>query len=105
MGNTKSWKWKGRNKVDEERDRFLMNIMELKLHNDQEDYPNDEERYICVIDFSTWTNFGRLWEWSTKQHWWDCYWMKCFWSPNCIIDEIHPDTFANKIYNFLKKIN
>lgn len=65
-------------------------------------------------NFSTWAGFGKLWEWSRWREWWpkfigkigdhqfdepeaglcECSWIDTYY--------IHPDRFANAVYEFLK---
>ena len=57
-------------------------------------------------DFFTWTGFGLLWEWATKQEWWNHFMndqsgkMVCF---EVSYHLINPTNFANAIYEFLKE--
>lgn len=60
-------------------------------------------------DFSTWEGFGKLWEWSSKQEWWDEFKYSLGYSP--VENEglgdsyIHPDRFADAVYNYLKSLD
>lgn len=58
-------------------------------------------------DFSTWEGFGKLWEWTQKQEWWIVF---CQFESNLSIDTsciikrlIHPDRFADAVYEFLRE--
>ena len=61
------------------------------------------------IDFSTWEGFGKLWEWSQEQDWWPDALMGPLFGWVDIDEEtiacsvIHPDLFANAIYEYLKE--
>ncbi len=59
-----------------------------------------------IMDFSTWTYFGVLWEWAQKQEWWEelCATMEG-WSTGHydLLLLIQPDRFANIVYKFLKE--
>jgi hypothetical protein len=62
-------------------------------------------------DFSTWTGFGKLWEWAQKQEWWRKFWyhtsMPMLDGSNIAIPRdqqiIHPDNFANALYSSLRE--
>ena len=54
-----------------------------------------------AINFSTWQGFGQAWEWAQKQGWWEDFWIYSN-DDNGIIDFIHPDRFADALYEFLK---
>jgi hypothetical protein len=55
--------------------------------------------------FSSWSGFGKLWNWSQKQEWWMEFknWYIC---RNKVTFEylIHPDRFADAVYEFLKEM-
>jgi hypothetical protein len=51
-------------------------------------------------DFSTWTGFGKLWEWARDQEWWEEF--RHIWDDR-VYGIIHPDTFADIVYGFLKE--
>ena len=55
-----------------------------------------------VLDFSTWLNFGILWEWSQSQGWWQDVYMVIALTVNSKNGYIHPDRFADQIYEYLK---
>jgi hypothetical protein len=81
-----------------ERDLFLNNIGGKPWRN---------------YNFSTWQGFGFLWGWSQGQGWWEDFlyymedgYLRCncptimLWlAPNFI----HPDLFADAVYQFLKE--
>lgn len=54
--------------------------------------------------FSTWKNFGKLWEWAIRQEWFDEFAgskpHKAWLFP---IGLLEPDRFANAVYKFLKE--
>lgn len=60
-------------------------------------------------DFSTWTGFGKLWEWSQNQDWWDTFeYNNSSESLHCTCHEfnkklINPDRFADAVYVYLKE--
>jgi hypothetical protein len=71
------------------------------------------ERSKCVsTDFSSWEGFGKLWEWCKKQEWWKVwrgtryasYELWCWDGNTCYLREnfLHPDTFADAVYVYLK---
>jgi len=66
------------------------------------DFPN--------IDFSTWQQFGQLWEWSIKQDWWGSFLSKFTMGgemgeelPDYLGRLINPNKFADALYKYLKK--
>lgn len=67
------------------------------------------QSHECVrVDFTTWTGFGKLWEWATKQDWWpDFAQDHCWYNPNYYVfikcGLINPTTFAKAIYEFRKE--
>lgn len=106
--------------MNTERDKFLTEAMGECWH---EGWQPDEDAtlYYCsncstyysqqAIDeqrslFSTWAGFGRLWTFAHQQEWWadfvnrliDKELTKAF--PACFI---HPDRFADAVYEFLSK--
>ena len=118
----------------QDRDRFLTEAMGDCWHEPEaKTYrvaSGEYEYYICAnckkdyrdcgfqIDFSTWTGFGKLWEWATQQSWWLLYLESnhtissiptnhigsSYLSGEMIyVDFIHPDNFANALYAFLKE--
>jgi hypothetical protein len=59
-----------------------------------------------VIDFSTWTNFGKLWEWAQGQEWWSWFVHEYIFDSMEGFQDlslIHPDRFADALYQFLKE--
>ena len=79
------------------------------------------KEYACRNnDFSTWGGFGKLWEWTSKQEWWDSFYPYSLCSQSVTVstlcysgqDEIFhifdqkfidPDKFANAVYEYLKE--
>ena len=64
--------------------------------------------FICANNFFTWEGFGKLWEWSTKQEWWQGFLNKHDVSPDFRFrgfdtDLINPTNFANAIYEYPKE--
>jgi hypothetical protein len=66
-------------------------------------------------DFSTWPGFGKLWEWAQQQEW-KVQFAKYLGCSYCVssdpaqtgisslrVEFIHPDRFANAVYEFLKE--
>lgn len=53
-------------------------------------------------NFSTWTGFGKLWEWAQKQEWFQSFY-EAIGEWEIINNYIHPDRFADAIYQFLKE--
>ena len=51
-------------------------------------------------NFSSWENFGKLWEWANEQPWWNEFWVKNAKHIQTIID---PTYFADSMYKFLDK--
>lgn len=67
----------------------------------------------CDIDFSTWEDFGELWEWAQEQEWWADVVRWDFYTDEegithgaNFIQEglIHPNHFADAIYEYLKGV-
>lgn len=113
---------------NQERDKFLTEAMGETWH----EWVLPEEhckhipgiRYKCKCggfhptlkrnnDFSTWAGFGKLWEWSRLQEWWDMFGAKEVYTleshPEAIDYDhlfpdqlIHPDRFASAVYEYLK---
>jgi hypothetical protein len=63
-------------------------------------------------NFSRWEYFGKLWEWAQKQEWFDNLRLWEHYSDGAggvyagnFVNEslIHPDRFADAVYNFLKE--
>ena len=66
-------------------------------------YQNDH-----LTDFSTWEGFGKLWEWSQEQGWWESF-VFCNWRTSLSLHEyigewVNPDGFADAVYDFLKEV-
>lgn len=106
-----------------ERDKFLTEAMGeqwfcydviVGYEMDRYDFPTTQKpikRKNTTNDFSTWSDFGKLWEWSQKQSWWKdlkesfpCWigkeQMDCCWHTEAIIN---PDKFADIVYDYLKE--
>lgn len=94
--------------MNTKRDKFLTEAME-------EEFSQYTHEIYKENNLSTWEGFGKLWEWAQKQEWWKEF---CF-SPigdgyHCYIVSkgldkfaigcayIHPDRFADAVYQFLK---
>ena len=67
----------------------------------------EKSNYVdgCVNNnFSTWQSFGKLWEWAKGQEWLDDFLRskphRAWLIP---IAWVHPDNFANALYEFLKE--
>lgn len=92
-----------------ERDKFLNVLMGGCWHTDQEEYPLYCYKCECVVyndtNFSTPEGFLNLWNWAKEQPWWhhfiDTRPAACS-LEQTIIDLIHPDHFADVIYEFLR---
>ena len=92
------------------RDKFLTEAMGWKHWNsigDKHYYiptdfvPRDPE---LMLDFSTWDAFGVLWNWAQQQEWWTAFAFKHTGHGTFYPDGlIHPDRFADAVYNFLKE--
>ena len=99
--------------MNQERDRFLTEAM----GNHWFTTPNSNlaEVYHLNDDFSTWQNFGKLWEFARKQDWFDDFLIdRGFFRleakmPNkggftlMHLHWVNPDRFANAICEFLKE--
>ena len=89
------------------RDKFLTEAIGECWHSDDPDMHTFTTRCrICgeageTTNFSTWQGFGKLWEWAQNQGWWEDFWIYSN-DDNGIIDFIHPDRFADALYEFLK---
>lgn len=58
-------------------------------------------------DFSTWEGFGKLWEWAQEQEWWRAFALSfgnVHYDWLFRQDTIHPDRFADALYEFLKEV-
>jgi hypothetical protein len=80
-----------------ERDTFLTESM-LPALKDTKHIP---------YKFSTWEGFGKLWEWAQKQGWWNSFidagGMDCSKDRLFPVAGIHPNRFADALYELLKK--
>lgn len=61
-----------------------------------------------VGDFSTWESFGKLFEWSSEQEWWDRSFTYDLIDDDCQrgmipYKFINPNRFANALYLYLKE--
>ena len=90
-----------------ERDKFLTEAMGECWHERR--FPNQcscgKKLHSGAIitgnnDFSTWDCFGKLWNWSHKQEWWALFRINYV---EVIDSYIHPDRFADAVYEFLKE--
>ncbi len=110
--------------MNEERDKFLTEAMGMCWHefglctSCQKGY-SGEYRFHCIkchlacgycfyADFSTWPGFGLLWEWATKQDWFRHFSIYIKVPPGFNVFSnyyIHPDRFADILYEFLKDIH
>jgi hypothetical protein len=86
----------------EERDLFLTELLGFKVHHDPVDYDRNEPRRLAPIDFSTWENFGRLFEFAEKQTWWIDFVLFCT-DCDSFYCSIKPNERADAIYKFLKR--
>lgn len=91
-------------KINNERDKFLTEVMGLLCKCGESGCDGN------IQQFSTWENFGKLWEWSQKQKWFPelirqtCYYEMCrneFSKGHKSI--VNPDYFANAVYAYLKE--
>ncbi len=55
------------------------------------------------VDFSTWEGFGKLWEWAKQQSWWVDFNVYLALQDDSIVHYIHPDKFADAVYEYLKE--
>lgn len=93
---------------NEERDKFLTEVMGLKATYLLCDYKTQLDQFANKMpNFSTWEGFGKLFEFCQKQEWWRTFsHHKLFeTSSNFVIPEliVNPDKFANAVYEFLKE--
>lgn len=104
--------------MNEERDKFLTEQMDKCWHEELYRYDSftkrckvcDKDSRSCTrINFSTPDGFFKLWNWAKEQEWWED-WKESKEYRNLdgayIINMeffIHPDRFANAIYEFLKE--
>jgi hypothetical protein len=112
--------FKGKNKMNSERDRYLTEQMGKCWH----EWDKHEICVKCYLpmnirdlsyreneDFSTWPSFGILWEWATKEEWWYDFYLRELnnayrKNPKFMFDFlINPDHFSNSVYEFLKDRN
>lgn len=98
-----------------ERDKFLTEAMGDKWLTKADENPNWPPQFQARNNnFSTWSGFGKLWEWASKQDWWgefvkkhgklDC---NCGCNDGSIalhfIKPKGPYNFPDEIYEFLMK--
>lgn len=91
-----------------ERDKFLTETMGELWNNEL--CPCEEcKSFWTNTNFSTWEGFGKLWEWSQKQIGFSemisqtCYYeMRKNEFSKGYKKIIHPDYFANAVYNYLE---
>jgi len=105
--------------MKEERDKFLTEAIGECWHWADENILDSTRKWIichtcndcgkawtCRNDFSTWEGFGKLWEWTQQQSWKDDLLVKILCeSQNWVKELIHPDRFADAVYNYLKGTN
>lgn len=97
-----------------ERDKFLTEAMGEHWHEHTMtcgytmtrlgEYISDIKTTSYTNDFSTWSGFGKLWEWAQKQEWLCDFEERvtCFdYSP--LFNIIHPDRFADAVCSYLKE--
>ena len=88
--------------MNTERDKFLTEAMGgiwlTTLNMGMVKGPSCDE--ATTTRFSNWSGFGKLWEWAQKQG----FWLKMAMSfqQKGFYHFIHPDNFANEIYEHLK---
>lgn len=92
-----------------ERDKFLYKQMGIEATYLLGDYRTQlDQKARKMNGFSSWLEFGLLWEWSKKQNWWlnyvsmTCIDYDSFETLTNLETLINPDKFANSIYEFLK---
>ena len=107
--------------MNTERDKFLTKAMGECFHQyigwhcrycgqDAPEPPESEQN----PDFSTWTSFGKLWEWAIDQEWWNKFEFSEYAGHNrndefgatlkdILQGLINPDRFATAVYEFLKE--
>ena len=61
-----------------------------------------EEEYINRTNFSLWEGFGKLFEWSQKQEWFDYFVSAGLGYESFHLCLINPDRFADTVYAYLK---
>ena len=101
------------------RDKFLTEAMELCWHDLAKvgKYQmacfkcGKAKQFALNPDFSTWQDFGQLWEWAIKQDWWSDLWSEIYGETDFsaypyeeFTKYIHPDRFANALYEYLKEV-
>ena len=70
------------------------------------------KQFALNPDFSTWQDFGQLWEWAIKQEWWFQFKISLKYIPEKhelygVVDVekyISPDKFADALYEYLKEV-
>lgn len=75
------------------------------------EYISDIKSTSYPNDFSSWSGFGKLWEWAQKQDWW-CKFLTTkgrihdlnplAFATNTSL--VSPDNFASAVYQFLKEV-
>ena len=99
-----------------ERETFLCEAMGICWHENFPVCDKCGEEYDVVDfhnslpDFSTWEGFGKLFEWATQQDWFSVFLDNFFFIDatnglTALIHHIHPDRFADAVYEFIGKSN
>ena len=74
--------------------------------------PLPEKNADSPVDFSTWENFGRLWQWAKEQEWWPGFIFEhsdnLYYRINqpysfdaSIVELVDPTYFADAVYEYL----
>jgi len=65
---------------------------------------------VYNFDSDDWEGFGKLWEWAQKQEWWKTFIYEYYTQPAKNVGSelhmtqfIHPDRFADALYDFLQE--
>jgi len=99
--------------MKEERDKFLTEAMGGCWH-ERVYHKNSPPVEPCIHcgstngnqdkpDLSTPDGFFKLWEWGQKQEWWSVFYYLVTYGEDASLQHIiHPDRFADAVYEFLK---
>ena len=103
--------------MNTERDKFLTEAMGEQWHENTGEVAGNNVigftlcscgkwwgQFGCLenTNFSAWTGFGMLWEWAQEKRWWHKFAADYLDGYMEFEKYIHPDRFANAIYEHLK---
>jgi len=88
--------------MNKERDKFLTEALGFEIWDE---IKRPKLFLVGPLNFSTWENFGKLFEFSQKQKWWSEFRLEKLHSNygQITCQFINPDKFANAVYKILKE--